>query len=233
MASKYNINGFAFQDFKVIGVGRVLYSFGSYVDEEGDTFEFHVNYNRSTKEFELEKLYLEELSEPCFLDVYPEDLSSEDIEELKRRVLKYVEQLEREEKEQEFKDRVNNLLENGAEITTREALIKFAEEMESVNRKLSIHIYDALEQNYSEYYKYDYEMGIEDTPVELTSLEDLDEFYAEFEEQLKEQKGFYVIKYGDRNLSFYSINDFLDELSEIATAFEENGEEEFVVEVKC
>lgn len=230
MASKYNINGFTFQDFKVIGVGRVLYSFGSYVDEEGDTFEFHVNYNRSTKEFELEKLYLEDLSDPCFLDVYPEDLSPEDIEELKRRVLEYVAELERKEKEEEFKNRCAILLENGAEITTREALIKFAEEMESVNKELSIHLYDALEQNYSEYYKYDYEMGIEDTPVELTSLEDLDEFYGE-EETV--EKGFYVIKYGNRNLSFYSINDFLDELSEIATAFEENGEEEFVVEIKC
>ena len=73
-------------------------------------------------------------------------------------------------------------------------------------------------------------MGIEDTPAELTSLEDLDEFYGE-EETV--EKGFYVIKYGNRNLSFYSINDFLDELSEIATAFEENGEEEFVVEIKC
>ena len=233
MASKYNINGFTFQDFKVIGVGRVLYSFGSYVDEEGDTFEFHVNYNRSTKEFELEKLYLEDLSDPCFLDVYPEDLSPEDIEELKRRVLEYVAELERKEKEEAFKNRCMVLLESGAEITTREALIKFAEEMESVNKELSIHIYDALEQNYSEYYKYDYEMGIEDTPVELTSLEDLDEFYAEFENQLEEEKGFYVIKYGDRNLSFYSINDFLDELSEIATAFEENGEKEFIVEIKC
>lgn len=230
MKSKYNINGFTFQDFKVIGVGRVLYSFGSYVDEEGDTFEFHVNYNRSTKEFELEKLYLEDLSDPCFLDVYPEDLSPEDIEELKRRVLEYVAELERKEKEEEFKNRCAILLENGAEITTREALIKFAEEMESVNKELSIHLYDALEQNYSEYYKYDYEMGIEDTPVELTSLEDLDEFYGE-EETV--EKGFYVIKYGNRNLSFYSINDFLDELSEIATAFEENGEEEFVVEIKC
>lgn len=233
MKSKYNINGFTFQDFKVIGVGRVLYSFGSYVDEEGDTFEFHVNYNRSTKEFELEKLYLEDLSEPCFLDVYPEDLSPEDIEELKGRVLEYVEELEKKEKEAEFKNRCTILLENGAEITTREALIKFAEEMKSVNKELSIHIYDALEQNYSEYYKYDYEMGIEDTPVELTSLEDLDEFYSEFENQLEKEKGFYVIKYGNRNLSFHSINDFLDELSEIATAFEENGEEEFVVEIKC
>ena len=233
MKSKYNINGFTFQDFKQIGVGRVLYSFGSYVDEDGDTFEFHVNYNRSTKEFELEKLYLEDLSDPCFLDVYPEDLSPEDIEELKRRVLEYVEKLERQEKEEDFKKRCNNLIECGAEITTREALIKFAEEMESVNKELFVHIIDALEQNYAEYYKYDYEMGIEDTPVELTSLEDLDEFYAEFEDQLEEEKGFYVIKYGDRNLSFYSINDFLDELSEIATAFEENGEKEFIVEIKC
>ena len=170
--------------------------------------------------------------DPCFLDVYPEDLSPEDIEELKRRVLEYVEKLERQEKEEDFKKRCNNLIECGAEITTREALIKFAEEMESVNKELFVHIIDALEQNYAEYYKYDYEMGIEDTPVELTSLEDLDEFYAEFEEQFAEEKGFYVIKYGNRNLSFHSINDFLDEISEIATTFEENGEEEFKIEIK-
>ena len=231
MTSKYNINGFAFEDFKVIGDNRVLYSFGNYKDDDGDTFEIHVEYNRETKEFEFEKLYLEDLSEPCFLDIYPEDLSPEDMETLKQRVLEKVKELEAKEKEQEFEDTVINLLANGAEITTREALIKFAEDMETVNRELSNHIYDALEQNYALYYKYDFEMGIEETPVELTCMEDLNEFFEENEELA--EKGFYIIKYGDKELSFSSINDFLDEISEIATAFEENGEKEFKIEIKC
>ncbi len=76
-----------------------------------------------------------------------------------------------------FDEAVEKLQEETNCITTIDTLKDFAiKNINEDNLFLSIHILQALQENSTDYYNYDYCMGALDTPTPITNLKDLEDF---------------------------------------------------------
>ena len=76
-----------------------------------------------------------------------------------------------------FQEAVEKLSEEKDQITTYERLKDFAiHHINEDNIFLSIHILEALQANFADYYDYDYCMGTLDKPTPLKCLQDLQDY---------------------------------------------------------
>lgn len=76
-----------------------------------------------------------------------------------------------------FTDAVNQLLDEHPDVTTYDALKKYAKEMiDNDNLLVAMHILDALKDDYADYYGYDYSMGTLETPTPLFDIDDLEDY---------------------------------------------------------
>lgn len=76
-----------------------------------------------------------------------------------------------------FAEAVEKLHEEKDQITTADSLKDFAiHHIKKDNFYLAIHVLNALNENYSDYYDYDYSMGTLDTPTALRTLHDLQDY---------------------------------------------------------
>ena len=81
-----------------------------------------------------------------------------------------------------FDEAIERLQEETNCITTIDTLKDFAiKNINEDNLFLSIHILQAIENNETDYYNYDYNLGIFDTPTPIKTLEDLEDFCEEGE----------------------------------------------------
>lgn len=79
--------------------------------------------------------------------------------------------------EMSFDDAIGELIYETEYITTYGDLKEFAkEQIDSDNLFLAIHILEAINNTYAQYYNYDYSMGAMETPTPLETLEDLEAF---------------------------------------------------------
>ena len=76
-----------------------------------------------------------------------------------------------------FEEAIEKLEEENDCITTIDVLKEFAiDNIKNDNLFIAIHILQALQENETEYYSYDYSMGTLETPTPIEDLEDLEEF---------------------------------------------------------
>lgn len=76
-----------------------------------------------------------------------------------------------------FDEAIQQLKDEGANITTYEELIEFAKgEIDRGNLFLAMQILGALNHEQADYYNYDYSMGDCDTPTPIENKEDLEDF---------------------------------------------------------
>ena len=76
-----------------------------------------------------------------------------------------------------FAEAVERLAEEKDQITTLEQLKDFAiHHIKNDNFYLAIHVLDAIQSNYADYYDYDYSMGTLDKPTALKTLQDLQDY---------------------------------------------------------
>lgn len=80
-------------------------------------------------------------------------------------------------KELTFDEAVERLSAEKTQITTRDCLKDFViYHVKNDNIYLAVHILNALQANYADYYDYDYCMGTLETPTPLTKLQDLQDY---------------------------------------------------------
>ncbi|MDD3832234.1 MAG: hypothetical protein PHW00_06255 [Clostridia bacterium] len=83
----------------------------------------------------------------------------------------------------DFEDAIRVLSEESNFITSYDTLKDFAvEKLKDDNVGLALHILEAIYNTYGEWYDYDYCMGTLETPTPLLTIEDLED-YCEQEEQ--------------------------------------------------
>lgn len=73
-----------------------------------------------------------------------------------------------------FDEAISRLMEEGENITDYETLKDFAkDQIDNDNFFVAIHICEALNDDQTEYYSYDYSMGTLETPTPIKTKEDL------------------------------------------------------------
>jgi len=107
-----------------------------------------------------------------------DDMYFKTTEEAQKYALDNQYRLEENEKliicEFDFQQKIKLLLDNGS-ITSRESLIDFAKEkIDNDDLFLAIHILQAIQENDTEYYIYDYCMGTLETPSSIESENDIE-----------------------------------------------------------
>lgn len=76
-----------------------------------------------------------------------------------------------------FEEAIEKLEEENDCITTIDVLKEFAiDNIKNDNLFIAIHILQAIQENETEYYSYDYSMGTLEIPTPIKSLEDLEDF---------------------------------------------------------
>lgn len=76
-----------------------------------------------------------------------------------------------------FEEVINYLESEGQNITTYDTLKDFAiEKINEDNLFLAIHILEAINNEYADYYSYDYCMGTQEEPTAIATKEDLEDF---------------------------------------------------------
>ena len=79
-----------------------------------------------------------------------------------------------------FDEAIEELAQIDDRITTYETLISFAKEnIDNGNLFLSIHILKAVWENPSDFFDYDYNMGVLETPTPLLLISDLEDYCEE------------------------------------------------------
>lgn len=79
-------------------------------------------------------------------------------------------------KKLDFESACNQMMEEGYCITDQETLIaRIKDAIDEWEYNLAIHLLQAIRDDDSEYYSYDYNDGTLDTPTSLKSIEDLEE----------------------------------------------------------
>ena len=77
----------------------------------------------------------------------------------------------------DFESAISLLQEEGQNITARDTLIDFVKDnKDSNNIFIALHILEAIKDDFSDYYLYDYSMGTLDTPAPITCFEDLRDY---------------------------------------------------------
>lgn len=82
--------------------------------------------------------------------------------------------------EKDFETAVNELIDEGCNITTYEELKDLAINLiNDDNLFFAIHILEAINETEATYYNYDSSMGTMETPTPIETLEDLEDFCEE------------------------------------------------------
>lgn len=82
-----------------------------------------------------------------------------------------------------FEEVIEQLIEEGHNITTYDELINFVKEaVDNREIKLAIHILEVLRDDESEYYEYDYSMGTLEAPCGLNEKEHVEHLIEDDED---------------------------------------------------